>query len=124
MKDFTLIVDNRPGCFADLGEALGKAGINMEGICGIPCEEKGLIHILVEDAIVTRKVLEEANIKIRAERDVLVLDIGHIASKPGKGGEMARKIANAGVNIDLIYVGENNRLVLGVDDLEKARAAL
>jgi hypothetical protein len=124
LKDFALIVDNRPGCLADLGEALGKAGVNMEGICGIPCEGEGLIHILTKDAIATRKALEEANIQIREERDVLVIDIGHMVTKPGTGGEMARKIANAGVNIDLIYFGENNKLVLGVDDMEKARAAL
>ncbi|MHA2028230.1 MAG: ACT domain-containing protein [Candidatus Hodarchaeales archaeon] len=124
MKDFTLILKNQPGTFADLGEALGKAGINMEGICGMPCEGEGLIHVLVKDAIATRKVLEEANIEIRAERDVFVLDIGHKVSKPGTGGELARKLANAGVNIDLIYFGENNKLILGVDDLEKARSAL
>ena len=124
MKDFTLVLKNQLGTFADLGEALGKAGINMEGLCGIPCEGEGLIHVLVKDAIATRKVLEDANIEIRAERDVFVLDIGRKVSKPGTGGEMARKLANAGVNIDLIYVGENNKLVLGVDDMEKARAAL
>ncbi len=124
MKDFTLVIENRPGTLADLGEALGKAGINMEGICGIPCEGKGLIHVLTKDAIATRKVLEEANIQIRAESDVLVLDAGQMVSKAGTGGEMARKLANAGVNINLIYFGENNKLVLGVDDLEKAQASL
>ena len=61
---------------------------------------------------------------MRAERDVLVLDIEPIVGKPGTGGEMFRKIADAGVNIDLIYLAENNRMVLGVDGLDKARAAL
>jgi len=124
MKDLTVILQNRPGTLADMAESLGKAGINMEGLCGFPCEGEGLIHVLVEDAATAHKVLEEAGLEVRAEREVLVLDMEPFVGKPGTGGEMARKIADAGVNVDLLYFTENNRLVLGVDDLDKARASL
>ena len=124
MKDLTVILKNQPGMLADMGETLGKNGINMEGICGFPLKNEGIIHLLVEDETTTRWVLEDAGFEVRAVREVLVMDIGNIAGKPGTGGKMARKIGNAGVNIDLIYLAENNRIVLGVDDLEKARAAL
>ena len=124
MKDLTVILKNKPGALADMGETLGKNGINMEGLCGFPLKNEGIIHLLVEDETTTRWVLEDAGFDVRAVREVLVLDIGNIAGKPGTGGKMARKIGNAGVNIDLIYLAENNRIVLGVDDLDKARAAL
>ena len=124
MKDIAVILDNRPGALADMGEILGKNGINMEGLCGIPLNDEGIIHILVEDEETTQWILEDAGFEVRAVREVLVVDIGHIVGKPGTGGNIARKIGNAGVNIDLIYFAENNRLVLGVDDLEKAQAAL
>ena len=124
MKDLIVILKNQPGALADMGEILGKNGINMEGLCGFPLKNEGIIHLLVEDETTTRWVLEDAGFDVRAVREVLVLDIGNIAGKPGTGGKMARKIGNAGVNIDLIYLAENNRIVLGVDDLDKARAAL
>jgi len=124
MKDLTVILKNKPGALADMGETLGKNGINMEGLCGFPLKNEGVIHLLVEDETTTRWVLEDAGFDVRAVREVLVMDIGNIAGKPGTGGKMARKIGNAGVNIDLIYLAENNRIVLGVDDLDKARAAL
>lgn len=124
MKDLTIILKNQPGMLADMGETLGKNGINMEGLCGFPLKNEGIIHLLVEDETTTRWVLEDAGFDVRAVREVLVLDIGNIAGKPGTGGKMARKIGNVGVNIDLIYLAENNRIVLGVDDLDKARAAL
>lgn len=124
MKDLTVILKNKPGTLADMGESLGKMGINMEGLCGLPIKNEGVIHILVEDETTARWALEEAGFEVRAVREVLVADIGHIAGKPGTGGKMVRKIGNAGVNIDLIYLAENNRIVLGVDDLEKARTAL
>ena len=119
--DLTVILEDRPGTLADLGEALGKAGINIEGGCGFPCEGKGVIHILVEDAAAARQAMEEAGIEVRGERQVLVLEI---EDRPGALGEVSRRIANAGVNIDLAYQATNNRLVLGVDDLDKARAAV
>ena len=124
MKDLTIILENRPGILADLGETLGKNGINMEGLCGFPLKGEGIVHILVEEETTARYVLESAGFEVRAIREVLVLDLGNIVGKPGTGGKLARKIGNVGVNIDLIYFAENNRIVVGVDDLEKARAAL
>jgi len=124
MKDLAVIIENRPGALADLGELLGKNGINMEGLCGIPLKNEAIIHLLVEDETVARFVLEEAGFEISGVREVIVMDIGNIAGKPGSGGKMARKIGNLGVNIDLIYLAEHNKLVIGVDDIDRARVAL
>ncbi|MFX0012680.1 MAG: amino acid-binding protein, partial [Candidatus Hermodarchaeota archaeon] len=101
MKDIAVILENRPGALADMGEILGKNGINMNGLCGIPLNDEAIIHILVDDETVAKYVLESAGFKVSGVREVLVLDIGNIAGKPGTGGKMARKIGNVGVNIDL-----------------------
>ncbi|NHJ20847.1 MAG: amino acid-binding protein [Candidatus Lokiarchaeota archaeon] len=124
MKDITVILENSPGTLADMGELLGKNGINMNGLCGIPLNDEGIIHILVDDETVAKYVLESAGFKVSAVREVLVLDIGNIAGKPGSGGKLARKIGNVGVNIDLIYLAEHNKIVIGVDDIKRARIAL
>ncbi|MEE8120237.1 MAG: ACT domain-containing protein [Anaerolineales bacterium] len=120
-KDLTVILADRPGTLADLGETLGKAGINIDGMCGFPCEGRGVIHVLVEDGASARRVLEEGGMEVSGEREVLVLE-GE--DRPGTFGEITRKIANAGVNVDLCYLATKTRLVIGADDLEKARAAL
>ena len=44
--------------------------------------------------------------------------------KPGRFGEICRKMANAGINIDLSYLATNTRLVLGTNDIEKARSLI
>ncbi len=124
MKDLTVVLKNKPGTLADMGETLGKMGINIEGLCGFPLKNEAFVHILVEDETTTRWALEDAGFEVRAIREVLVADLSQSVGKPGTGGKMARKIGDAGVNIDLIYFAENNRVVLGVDNLEKARAAL
>jgi len=120
-KDLTVILEDRPGTLADVGEALGKAGINIDGLCGFPWEGKGVLHILVEDAAAARRALEEIGLEVHGERQVLILEL---EDRPGVFGDVTRSIANAGVNIDLVYLATNTRLVISVDDLDKARAAV
>lgn len=121
MKDLTIMLENRPGTLASLGESLGKAGVNIEGFCGFPAEGQAIGHVLVEDAATARQALEQAGARVTEERDVLVVDV---ENRAGALGQAARKIADAGVNIELVYLASDNRVVVGADDLDKARAAL
>lgn len=124
-KDLTVILEDQPGTLADLGETTGKAGINIDGMCGFPSEGKGIIHILVEDAGATRKALEEAGFEVREERDVLVLRQGiDLEDRPGQTGEIMRRLADEAINVDLIYAKWNGDAVIGADDLKKARETL
>jgi len=120
-KDLTVLLENRPGTLAGMGEALGKAGINMGGVCGVVSAGAPSVHILVEDAAGARQALEASGFHVTAERDVLVLEI---EDRPGALGAIARRMADAGVNIDLVYVATGTRLVIGTDDLEKAQSAV
>jgi hypothetical protein len=117
-KDLTVFLEENPGSLATMGEALGKAGINIKGTSGQTVEDKGVIHILIEDADKARTALEAAGIDVGVARDVLLVDVQAV---PGDLGAKARAIADAGVNIDLIYLTEDHRFVIGVDDLEKAK---
>ena len=121
MKDLKVVLKNQPGTFADLGEALAKVGINIEGGCGFPCEGKGIVHILVEDSSTASKAIEEIGNRVVEERDVLLLDI---ENSPGALGQLCRRLADAGVNIDLLYLATNGRITVGVDDLNRARSAV
>ena len=123
--DVTILLDNQPGQLATMGEILGEAGINIEGMCGFLVEGKGEIHILVRNGSAARKVLEKAGFDARNVRPVLVRDL---ENKPGTLGEAARKLADAGVNLTLLYLAADNHLVLGVDpgtdNWDKALAAI
>lgn len=119
-KDIKVKLENRPGTLADLGEALGKAGVNIEGMCG-PCEGDEVAHVLVDDIKAAKAALKEAGIEVLGKSDVLVLDVH---DEPGVLGGICRRLSDAAVNIDFFYVATGTRVVLGVDDLEKAKAAL
>jgi hypothetical protein len=118
-RDIAIAVEDRPGQLAMIGEALGKAGVNIEG--GYGSSPDGVIHILVEDAGGARKAIENAGLRITDESDAFVFQ-GE--DRPGFIGETARKIADAGINIDHVYVGTNNRIVVVTKDIEGARKAI
>ena len=120
-KDLTLILEDRPGSLAKVGEALGKAGMNIEGICGMTIGQEGVVHVLVQDAVKARRALEANQIQVSGELEVLVMEV---EDRPAVLGNIARRLANAGVNVQLAYLATSTRLVIGVDDLEKARAAI
>jgi len=120
-KDLRLILEDRPGQLAKVGEALGKAGVNIDGLCGVTWEGKGVIHVLVEDAAKARRALEANGLHVDQEQEVVILEV---EDRPGVLGNIARRLANAGVNLNLAYLATSTRLVIGADDLEKARQAL
>src|SRR5919106_5163713 len=121
MKDLTVSLEDKPGALADLGEATGGANINIEGMCATTAGGKGEVHILVEDPAATREALAGAGIEVSGERDVLVVEV---EDRPGTMAAVARKLGDAGVNIELAYTTFGGvRIVLGVDDLETAQAA-
>jgi hypothetical protein len=120
-KDLKLVLDDKPGALAKVGEAFGKAGINIEGLCGLTCEGVGVIHVLVEDVDKARRALKANKIEVAEELDVLVVDV---EDRPGVLGNVSRRLAAAGVNLHLAYLATSTRLVIGADDLEKAQGAL
>ncbi|MDP9330697.1 MAG: amino acid-binding protein [Actinomycetota bacterium] len=122
--DLLLSLDDRPGELALVGETLGKAGINIEGLCAIGYEGRGIVHVLVENATAARRALETAGVKVEGETDVAILDVSGDADKPGALGRHARKVADAGVNVRFSYLITNGRAVIGADDIVKLRETL
>ncbi len=122
-KDLTVVLQDRPGELARLGQATGEAGVNLQGMCAFTGEGRGIIHILVDDdgAAAARRALEETGMGVADERDVLVVDI---EDRPGTLGELARSLAEANVNIELAYTTFGVKLVIATDDIDSARAAL
>ena len=123
-KDLLLVLEDRPGEAARMGEALGDAGINIEGLCAISHEGSATVHILVEDPAGARSALEAAGIKVEGETDVIVSDMTARADSPGELGRMARKLADAGINISLVYMATKNRGVMATSDNRKTKELL
>lgn len=119
MKDLTIALENRPGALAEMGEALGRAGVSIEGGGVFVSGGTGIAHFLFEDGAAARKALEAAGMRVVAERDVLIQKLSQ--TEPGQLGKIARRMADAGVNIEVQYSDHNHQLILVVDDMVKGR---
>lgn len=120
MKDLAILLDNRPGALAEMGEALGRAGVSVEGGGAWVVDGRGIAHFLFHDGTAARQALEAAGIQVLAERDVVVQRLKQ--DVPGQLGLLTRRMAEAGVNIEVLYSDHDHQLILVVDDVERGRA--
>ena len=122
--DPAVSVADQPGGLADVGEALGNAGIDIEGLCGVGLGDRGVMHVLVEDGAAARAALEGAGLNVESEAEAIVSAIPGDVRAPGTLGKMARAVAEAGVNMRAVYLATDNRAVAVTDDNAKALVAL
>jgi hypothetical protein len=120
---FDLIIDieNTPGSLAQIAAAISDAGVNIAAATCIGAGQRAELHILVKHAEAARHSLAISHLAVSREREVVVVDV---EDRPGVLADLTRKIARAGVNIDLVYVATQNRVVFGAADLAALRAAL
>ena len=119
--DLVIEVENEPGALAKVAKAVSDAGVNIAAATCIGTGEQVELHILVPHAGAAKHALAISNLAVTREREVVVVDV---EDRPGVLADLTRKIARAGVDLDLVYVATRNRVVFGAGDLTALKAAL
>ena len=119
--DLVIDIENAPGALARVAAAISDAGVNIAAATCVGPGERAELHILVPHAGAARHSLAISHVAVTREREVVVVDV---ADRPGVLADLTRKIARAGVNLDLVYVATRNRVVFGAADLAALRGAL
>ena len=119
MRDLTIELENRPGALAEMGEALGRCGVSIEGGGAFVADGRVVAHFLCDDGMLARQALEAAGIRVVDERDVIVQRLKQDES--GQLGQLSRRMADAGVNIEVLYSDHDHQLILVPDNIEAAR---
>ena len=119
--DLVVDIENTPGALARVAAAISDAGVNIAAATCVGPGERAELHILVPHAEAARHALAISHVAVTREREVVVVDV---EDRPGELADLTRKIARAGVNLDLVYVATRNRVVLGAADLPALQAAL
>ena len=121
MHDLVIQVENEPGALAKVTAAVSDAGVNLAAAtCTRPGETADL-HILVPHPDAAKHALSISGLVVTSEREVVVVEA---EDRPGELADLARRIAEAGINLDLVYVATGTRVVFGSPDLEGLRAVL
>jgi len=117
MKSICVHLENRRGALADMGEALGRAGVSIEGGGIWNIDGKAIGHFLFHDGGAASNALENAGIRVLGVHAVHVQKLDQ--ERPGQLGAICRLMAETGVNIEAMYSDHANQLVLVVDDPER-----
>jgi hypothetical protein len=124
MNAFIIELENRPGSLADTAAAIAEKGININGIAGATAGGTGAIAIVTNDESATRTALQGIDCKFRE----VALASAALEDKPGVLADAARRLADAGVNIEAIFPTgmDGNRITVafGVDNIDAAKQAL
>jgi hypothetical protein len=119
--DLVIDIENTPGALARVAAAVSDAGVNIAAATCVGPGERAELHILVPHAEAAKHALAISHVAVTREREVVVVDV---EDRPGVLADLARKVAAAGVNLDLVYVATRNRVVFGAADVDALRAAV
>jgi len=120
--DLVIDIENTPGALAEVASAISDAGVNIAAATCVGPGERAELHILVKHAEAAKHSLAISHgVSVTREREVVVVDV---EDRPGVLADLTRKIAKAGVNLELVYVATRNRVVFGAADVAALRAAL
>ena len=98
MNAFLVDLENKPGALATIAEALGAKGVNITGVAGASCGDSGRAVITTADDAAARTVFQTMKAPFK-EFEVTEVSLAH---SPGSLGKAARRLADAGVNIEAI----------------------
>src|SRR3954463_3562334 len=112
--DLVIDIENTPGALADVAAAISDAGVNIAAATCLGPGERAELHILVPHPGAARHLLAISHLAVSREREVVVVDV---EDRPGVLADLTRKIAKAGVDLDLVYVATRNRVVFGAGDI-------
>jgi hypothetical protein len=119
--DLVIEIKNEPGALARVASAISDAGVNLAAATCIGTADEVELHILVPHAEAARRALVLSQLAVSREREVVVVEV---EDRPGVLADLARKVARAGVDLDLLYIATRNRVVFGAADLPGLKAAL
>ena len=112
--DLVIEIKNEPGALARVAAAVSDAGVNLAAATCIGTADQVELHILVPHAEAAKHALALSQLSVSREREVVVVEV---EDRPGVLADLTRKVAQAGIDLDLVYVATRDRLVFGATDL-------
>jgi hypothetical protein len=119
--DLVFEIENEPGALARIATAISDAGVNIAAATCLGTADRVELHILVPHAEAAKHALGITHVVVSREREVAVVEV---EDRPGVLADLTRKVARAGIDLDLVYVATRNRLVFGAADSAGLKAAL
>ena len=125
IKQVSVFVENRQGALCGITDALAKNGIDMNALTLADTADFGIMRMIVTDTEKAQEVLSEIGYLVKVT-DVVAVEM---ENTPGALSQVITVLGEAGMDIEYLYAfiavcGKNARVVIRVDDNEKAETLL
>lgn len=125
IKQLSVILDNVPGTFSNVSEALGREGVNIRAISVADTSDISTVRFVVDDPEKAKNILT-ANGYHPKETEVLAVEI---PDHPGATNAVLKPLKAAGINVLYLYphlgrISDKAIVILGVDKTEEAQKVL
>ena len=124
MNAFIVDLMNKPGELARLADTIAQKGINITGFAGATAAGAGTVVLVTNDEAGTRSAMSEKGFRARE----VELVMASLENKPGSLAAAAKKLADAGINIEAALPtgisGDNVSIAFATDQPAKARELL
>lgn len=124
VKQLSFTLSTRAGLLSDVTSAIAKAKVNITAICAYEMAKNAYFMLTADSAARARKCLAFLKIGLEEEEVVVV----EMPNKVGELQKVAKKIADAGINIDYMYgtaaAGKSSTCVFKTSDDKKAIRAI
>jgi hypothetical protein len=116
IKQFSVFLENRPGRLANLVNLLDKNGIKIMAMGIAEAGNYGIVRCVLDNDAKALAILKDANTAVNVV-DVLMLNLAQLET-------IVTVLEKAGVNIDYAYTMNSGKIIVKVNDEEKAIKAL
>ena len=125
IKQLSVSLDNVPGTFSNISEALGREGVNIRAISVADTSDISTVRFVVDDPDKAKNILVAKGYNPK-ETDVLAVET---PDHPGGVNAVLKPLKAAGINVHYLYphlgrINANAIVILGVDRTEEAQKVL
>jgi hypothetical protein len=98
-KQLSFTLPNKIGLLAEVSIFIAAAKINIEAINAYGIKDEGCFSLITDNTAKTIKILENMGAEVKTDDVILV----EMPNKPGQIHRIAKKIADAGIDIKYVY---------------------
>jgi len=120
MTELTIVAKDRVGLLADVSDALGKEGINIEFVSVETTANTAIVHLKVGNSPAAKKCLTAAGFRVVDKHNLLL----RLKDRPGELAKVSRKLADAGINIKNVYIldAAKSEKIMAMDTSDNTKA--
>ncbi len=120
MTEVTVVAKDRVGLLADISEALGKKGVNIESVSVEASGRTAIVHLGLGERADARDILTEQGFRVTDRSELLV----KLADRPGELAKVSRKLADKKISIRRVFIldADKNQKILSVETSDNTAA--